>query len=284
MRAHVNVNAPTEVPRGRIHQKYQRYIDTFTWLIHHLRNSRLSPSAAVATLQPRPDTAANPMSDRNAADITTGAIRFHLPGGDAVMVRPIRPDDARRLHGHFRGLSAHSRRNRFLGGVNELAAREIERLAGMDGPGELMLLALADGGGDAGMIAEAIHVIAPGSARCEFALSVTDAWQRRGLGTLLMRLIECRARLLGARHLFGDVLDTNTAMKCLARKSGFALRRPVTDARLIEIVKDLTLPQSGPPCDERFARLRPLAALRSSRLAPETGPARFRHSWSAAVG
>jgi acetyltransferase len=105
-----------------------------------------------------------------------------------------------------------------------------------------------------------VHVVAPGSARCEFALSVTDPWQRRGLGTLLLRLIECRARLIGARYLFGDVLATNAAMKCLARRRGFLLRTPVTDARLIEIVKDLSLPQTGAPCDERFAQLRPIAA------------------------
>src|SRR5262249_19148680 len=107
---------------------------------------------------------------------------------------------------------------------------------------------------------EAIHVIAPGSARCEFALSVADAWQRRGLGTPLLRLIECRARMLGARQLFGDVLRSNAPMKGLARKTGFSLRAPVSDARLVEIVKNLALPQSGPPCDERFAQLRPIAA------------------------
>ena len=175
-------------------------------------------------------------------------------------MRPIRPDDAGRLQDHLRGLSEQSRRNRFLGAVNELPPRELARIAAMDRPGELALVALAGCGRDAEMIGEAIHVIAPDSARCEFALSVTDPWQRRGLGTLLLRLVECRARLIGARHLFGDVLRTNTAMKGLARKIGFSLRSPVTDARLVEIVKDLTLPQSGPPCDERIAQLRPLAA------------------------
>jgi acetyltransferase len=200
------------------------------------------------------------MSDRNAAAIITRPVIFRLPGGEAVTGRPIRPDDAGRLHEHFRGLSEQSRRNRFLGAVNELPPREIERLANMDRPGELALVAFADCGSDAVMIAEAIHVIAPGSVRCEFALSVTDGWQRRGLGTLLLRLIECRARLLAARHLYGDVLRSNTAMKGLARNTGFSLRTPVSDARLVEIVKDLTLPQSGPPCDERFAQLRPIAA------------------------
>jgi GNAT superfamily N-acetyltransferase len=200
------------------------------------------------------------MSDRTAADIVTRPVIFRLPGGEAVAVRPIRPDDAGRLHEHLRGLSEQSRRNRFLGAVNELPPREIERLARMDRPGELALVAFAASAPDGAMIAEAIHVLEPESARCEFALSVADAWQRRGLGTLLLRLIECRAQLIGARHLFGDVLRDNAAMKGLARKRGFSLRAPVADARLVETVKDLALPQAGPPCDERFAQLRPFAA------------------------
>ena len=200
------------------------------------------------------------MSDRTAAHITARPVIFRVPGGAAVTVRPIRPDDAGRLQDYLRALSEHSRRNRFLGAVNELPPRELARIAAMDGAGALALVCFAGCGRDAAMIAEAIHVIAPAGARCEFALSVTDAWQRRGLGTLLLRLIECHARMLGARHLFGDVLRSNAAMKGLAGKMGFSLRTPVTDARLVEIVKDLTLPQSGPPCDERFAQLRPLAA------------------------
>jgi GNAT superfamily N-acetyltransferase len=200
------------------------------------------------------------MSNRNTAEISARPVIFRLPDGGAVRVRPIRSDDADRLQDHFRRLSVQRRQDRFLGAVSELSPRELRRLAGMDRPGELALVAFAADDPDAEMIAEAIHVMEPGSARCEFALSVTDAWQRRGLGTLLLRLIECRARLIGARHLFGDVLRDNAAMKGLARKIGFSLRSPVTDARLVEIVKDLTLPLAGPPCDERFAQLRPIAA------------------------
>jgi GNAT superfamily N-acetyltransferase len=257
---HINVNAPSRVPSRRIPSSYQANTDAFTKLIDRLRNSRLSPAATRATFRPHRDARGNPMSDRNPAELTDHPITFRLPGSEAVTVRPIRPDDAGRLQEHLRGLSPRSRRNRFLGAVSELPSHKIERLARMDRPDELALVAFADRGRDAAMIAEAIHVVAPGSARCEFALSVTDAWQRRGLGTLLLRLIECRARLVGARHLFGDVLRDNAAMKCLARKTGFSLRSPVSDARLVEIVKDLTLPQSGPPCDERFAQLRPIAA------------------------
>jgi GNAT superfamily N-acetyltransferase len=229
----------------------------------HLSGEKLSfePGGDAEQLPAAPNPASKTMSDRNPAGLTTiSPVIFRLPGGDAVTVRPIHSDDAGRLQAYLRDLSAHSRRNRFLGALSELSPREIARLAAMDRPGELALVAFADGGREGEFIAEAIHVIAPETGRCEFALSVADAWQRRGLGTLLLRLIECRARLIGARDLFGDVLRDNAAMTGLARKLGFALRGPVADARLVEIVKDLTLPASGPPCDERFAQVRPIAA------------------------
>ncbi len=53
--------------------------------------------------------------------------------------------------------------------------------------------------------------------------------------------------MLEARFLFGDVLHTNTAMKCLARKAG-SIRTSFTDARLVEICKDLSMRLPGPQC------------------------------------
>ena len=101
------------------------------------------------------------------------------------------------------------------------------------------------------------------NGRSEIAVSVADGWQGRGLGTLLMQNLECRARMLGARHMFGDVLRTNTAMRGLAGKAGFSVRSPFTDSRLVEIVKDL-IPEDALPCDH-FA-LRPRIEVRSGYI------------------
>jgi RimJ/RimL family protein N-acetyltransferase len=185
---------------------------------------------------------------------------FRLPGGESVMVRAISPQDADRLQAYMRNLSGPTRRNRFLGAVSELTSKELERLTHMGGPGELAWIAFVRVGGETAMIAEAIQAIAPQSQRCEIALSVTDAWQRKGLGTLMLLHMECRARLLGARYLIGDVLRTNDAMKVLARKAGFAIRGPFRDARLIEIVKDLSSPPTGLPCRDQFPAPQLIAA------------------------
>jgi GNAT superfamily N-acetyltransferase len=177
---------------------------------------------------------------------------FHLPDVERVTVRAIRPQDANQLQAYVRGLSDETRRSRFLGAVSELAPARLDRLTHMAGPGELALLAFADISGESQMIAEAILVTAPHSRRSEIALSVGDAWQRRGLGTWLLRNLECRARMLGARYMFGEVLRTNIAMKRLACRAGFVIQSPFTDARLVEIVKDLSIPRSGLPCRKQF--------------------------------
>ena len=183
---------------------------------------------------------------------------YLLPSRELVLIRPIRPQDAGTLQAYLRRLTPESRRNRFLGALSELSPRELARFADMDRPGTVALLAFT--GPDAVMIGEAIVVVIPGSTRGEIALSVMDPWQRRGLGLLLLQTIECRARTFGARHLFGEVLRTNTAMKGLARKAGFAITSPFTDARLVEIVKDLARTPPGPLCSERLDELPSIAA------------------------
>lgn len=200
------------------------------------------------------------MRDTAAAGLATTPAFFRLPGGVPVVVRAIRPRDADRLQAYVRGLSHESRRNRFLGILSELAPTELARIARMDRPDALALLAFVADGHEGSIIGEAIQAIAPGSGQCEIALSVTDAWQRRGLGTRLLETMECRARMLGARFLVGDVLRTNTAMKGLARKRGFSVTSAAADARLVEIVKDLSVPHFGPPCREQFAPPSSLAA------------------------
>jgi GNAT superfamily N-acetyltransferase len=200
------------------------------------------------------------MNNLGSVERTTQSSVFRLPGGESVMVRVIRPQDADRLQAYMRNLSAPTRRNRFLGAVSELTPAELERLTHMGGAAEWAWIAFARASGETAMIAEAVQAIAPESQRCEIALSVTDAWQRKGIGTLLLSTMERRARELGARYLVGDVLRTNDAMKGLARKAGFTIRGPFKDARLIEIVKDLSSPQTGLPGREQFSQPQPIAA------------------------
>jgi RimJ/RimL family protein N-acetyltransferase len=200
------------------------------------------------------------MSNARRFEHSTRLNVLRLPGGQAVMVRAISPQDADSLQAYIRNLSAPARRNRFLGAVSELAPRELNRLTHMNGPQELALAVFARTGGETTVIGEAVQVIAPESRRCEIALSVADAWQRKGLGTILLSHMECRARMIGVRHVIGEILRANEAMRGLAHKAGFAVRSSLTDARLVEVVKDLSSLRTGLPCHEQFSQAELIAA------------------------
>jgi GNAT superfamily N-acetyltransferase len=166
-----------------------------------------------------------------------------------VRLRSIGPRDAGVLQGYVRGLSPESRYNRFFAALNELPRAELDHIIHLDRKYELALLAETSVDGTPIVIGEARYVIAPDRLECEFALSVADDWRGKGLGTMLMAEIECRALSLGARHLGGDVLRSNEPMKALVRKNGFLMADVPRDARLVRIMKDLALSRAPGPCE-----------------------------------
>jgi GNAT superfamily N-acetyltransferase len=133
-----------------------------------------------------------------------------------VTVRPARPEDTGRIGAYIRGLSFASRYTRFLGPVNELAPADLHRMThGNDAAPPALIVESGDGDARA-VVGEARYAF--DGIACEFALSVSDAWRGKGVGTLLMGIIEERAQLRGAHYLVGDVFRSNQPMLELARK------------------------------------------------------------------
>ena len=184
---------------------------------------------------------------------------LRLPGGERVLVRPVRPRDAGLLQAYVRALSPASRYNRFFGAIPELPPTELDRVLHLDGRNQLALIAQTCGNGASSVIAEARYALASDGLDCEFALSVADDFRQMGLGAQLLAEIECRARALGARRLVGDVLRSNETMQAFARKAGFALTSVPADARLVRIVKDLAISAAKSPSQPPAPEL-PLAA------------------------
>jgi acetyltransferase len=65
----------------------------------------------------------------------------------------------------------------------------------------------------------------PGSDTAELAAIVSDAWQGRGLGSLLVRNLLDRARAAGWRRIVASILSDNHGMVQLCRRHGFQLHR-----------------------------------------------------------
>ncbi len=162
--------------------------------------------------------------------------RWRAADGTPVTIRAIRAGDAAAEADFVRGLSAHSRRLRFMDGLRELTPRQLERFTQPDARRELALVALArpsvppgdgDGAGAAGpgegesIVAVARYVVDAEARGCEFAIVVADAWQRRGLGRHLLEQLAGLARGAGLETMRGTVMAENAAMLGLARRLGF---------------------------------------------------------------
>jgi len=98
------------------------------------------------------------------------------------------------------------------------------------------------------IVGEARYGFEADSARFEFGLSIDDRWQGQGIGSALLRNLECRAAALGAGHLFGDTLRSNDAMIALARKSGFGFAPSPGDWKLVRFEKHIAAAPRDIPC------------------------------------
>jgi acetyltransferase len=73
----------------------------------------------------------------------------------------------------------------------------------------------------------------------EFAVLVADAYQRRGIGTELLRLLVEIGRAEKLRRITGEILRDNAGMVRASRKVGFEIDRRDTGGGTIEAYLDL---------------------------------------------
>ena len=162
----------------------------------------------------------------------TAAIEgLRLQDGVEVVIRAVKVDDAPMLQAFVRGLSVRSRRFRFFSALVELSASQLDRLVRPDRIG-LALVALTGRSKDAAIVGEARYVVDPvADCDAEFAIAIADEFQRKGLGTRLMKMIVAHASKTGVRRLFGEILGENQAMLAFMRQLGFGVRANAADHR-----------------------------------------------------
>jgi acetyltransferase len=156
---------------------------------------------------------------------------------DAIGDYQLRNADRRdlpRLRAYFEGLSDIARRNRFHVPIKSIR----------DDLVEFMLIRshcamIAEDKRDGAIIGEAIMAVEPTGEKVETGLSVCEGWRGRGLGDVLLRELEKRARAVGARVIYGDMLGSNTRMLKLAKRRHYEIVRTPGDWSLSRFRKKL---------------------------------------------
>jgi GNAT superfamily N-acetyltransferase len=168
--------------------------------------------------------------------------------GKPVTVRFVEPRDAEALQGYFRSLSVRSRYNRFLGAMSELPQAELDHFTHVGESDRFSVIATIAIDGLETIVGEARYGFDAATNSFEFGLSIDDHWQGHGIGSALLKNLECRAAAFGASRLFGDTLRSNDVMISLARKSGFVFSNSPGDWKLVRFEKHIGVAPQQIPC------------------------------------
>jgi RimJ/RimL family protein N-acetyltransferase len=156
-----------------------------------------------------------------------------LRDGTRVRMRPIRPDDAPRLVALYDHLSRDTRYHRFFSTMRRLPPDWARFLAEVDYARRFALVAEAPGDPDT-LIAVARYEPAGEPDTVEVAFVVQDAWQGRGLGTVLFGELLAAAAGNGIRRFRAWVLAENRRMLSLIARLGQVQQRAV-EAGVVEL-------------------------------------------------
>lgn len=139
-----------------------------------------------------------------------------LRGGERVAIRPIDRGDAEPLRHFIEDLSTASRRFRFLNAMRTPSEGLLQRLVLIDPATDAAFVAVTGRGSKEHLIGAGRFSAGADGKECEFALTVLDAWQQKGLGTLLMRRLMDVARARGIERMHSSDAWDNDLMRRFA--------------------------------------------------------------------
>jgi acetyltransferase len=159
--------------------------------------------------------------------------------GVDLFVRPIKPEDAPLLVDFFHTLSREDVHYRFFSPIKSLSPKTLAILTQIDYDRDMALVAMDRTQPKEKILGVARIMTKPGGTDPEFAVTVSDVWQGKGVGATLLEHIIGIARERRIENLWGLVLAENRRMLALARKLGFETKRSGS-AGQFEVRIDLT--------------------------------------------
>lgn len=164
-----------------------------------------------------------------------------MRNGESICIRPIRPEDEPMMVAFHESLSERTVYQRYLQALNlsqRTAHERLTRICFIDYARQMALVAerTDPATGKRSIIGVGRLQGLTGTAESEYAIVVTDQFQKIGLGTeLLRRLVEI-ARAEGVKVITADILAENSGMQKVSEKLGFKIIRelgdPVVSVRL----------------------------------------------------
>jgi acetyltransferase len=162
-----------------------------------------------------------------------------LADGRTVLIRPIRPGDAKGEREFLEQLSPHTRRRRFMKHAHVPDDALLHYFTHIDYDRHMAFIGEARNGARSEIVGDARYAANADGSSCELGIVVADDWHHTGLAQLLMEELTTAARTRGLRTMQGVVLRENRDMLDFVSALGFESAPSPEDARLVRITKRL---------------------------------------------
>ncbi len=147
--------------------------------------------------------------------------RETMADGTRVLIRPIKPEDEEKHFAFFHSLSRQTNYYRFFSYRKKLSHEQITRFTQIDYDREMAIIALVEENDQEKTIGVNRLAYYPQEDRYEFALVVTDDWQDKGVGKILMEKLLYIARDRQIKTIYGNILAENSKMIQFCLRFGF---------------------------------------------------------------
>jgi acetyltransferase len=163
--------------------------------------------------------------------------------GEAVVLRPIRPEDEPQHRAFIEQVQPEDLRLRFFYSRRELPRSELARLTQIDYSREMAFLAVRRGLDGKEETLGVVRAMAdPDNVEAEFAIVVRSDLKGRGLGHILLAKMIAYLKAKGTRRMVGVVMRENAAMRDLALAQGMELDSEGSDPDALRFVLPLARP------------------------------------------
>ncbi|WP_257451830.1 bifunctional acetate--CoA ligase family protein/GNAT family N-acetyltransferase [Archangium lipolyticum] len=152
--------------------------------------------------------------------------RWRMKDGEEVNIRPIRPEDEPKMVEFHKTLSEQTVFLRYAGMMKldqRVAHQRLARICFNDYGREMALVVERRRGGEILGVGRLTRL--PGTEDAEFAMLISDAVQRQGLGSELLSRLVTVGRDWGLRRIVADILSGNGAMQHVCRRLGFTIHQ-----------------------------------------------------------
>jgi RimJ/RimL family protein N-acetyltransferase len=146
-----------------------------------------------------------------------------LRDGRNVVIRALKPADRPALEAAVDRTSPHSLYRRFFAVRTVFTEDQTNFFVNVDFRTHVALIAVVEESGRPAIAGGGRYVLVADD-RAEIAFTIVDAYQGKGIGTLLLRHLIAIAREAGLRQFVAEVLSENKPMLTLFEKSGLRMR------------------------------------------------------------